>query len=47
LPHERDRLRALGEAYLRLRYAQAVPAPESLRMFRRAVRDFKPRRMVK
>lgn len=47
LPHERARLRALGEAYLRLRYSGAMPTPESLRMFRRAVRDFKPRRMVK
>jgi hypothetical protein len=40
-------LRALGEAYLVLRYAQPVPATESLRTFRRAVRDFRPRRVVK
>jgi transglutaminase-like putative cysteine protease len=47
LPHERHRLHALGEAYLMLRYATEAPAPESLRAFRRAVREFRPRRMVK
>jgi len=47
LPHEREHLQALGEAWVHLRYARMSPAPESVRAFCRAVRDFHPRRMVK
>ncbi|HEX7341779.1 MAG TPA: DUF3488 and transglutaminase-like domain-containing protein [Rhodanobacteraceae bacterium] len=47
LPHESQRLEALGEAWVRLRYAQVSPTPESVRAFCRAVRDFRPRRVVK
>ncbi len=47
LPHERDRLNVLGDAWIRLRYAQSSPAPDAVRAFCRAVRDFRPRRVVK
>jgi len=47
LPHQRDRLEQLMRSYLDLRYAHDEPPPESLRAFRRAVRDFRPRRVVK
>ncbi|HET8555453.1 MAG TPA: DUF3488 and transglutaminase-like domain-containing protein [Rhodanobacteraceae bacterium] len=47
LPHERKRLKALGDAWVALRYAQTTPAPEAVRAFVRAVRDFRPRRVVK
>lgn len=47
LPHQRDMLEQLMRSYLDLRYAHDEPPPESLRAFRRAVRDFRPRRVVK
>lgn len=47
LPHERKRLKMLGDAWVALRYAQITPAPEAIRAFSRAVRDFRPRRVVK
>ncbi|HET7266478.1 MAG TPA: DUF3488 and transglutaminase-like domain-containing protein [Oleiagrimonas sp.] len=47
LPHEREHLQALGDAWVRLRYARVSPTPESIRAFGRAVRDFHPRRVVK
>jgi transglutaminase-like putative cysteine protease len=47
LPAERERLRALGEAWVALRYAQVQPAPEAVRRFCRAVRDFRPHCVVK
>ncbi len=47
LPHERRRLEALGRAWVSLRYAQVSPTSESIRAFCRAVRDFRPRRVVK
>jgi transglutaminase-like putative cysteine protease len=47
LPHQRDVLEQLMRSYLDLRYAHDEPPPEPLRAFRRAVRDFRPRRVVK
>ena len=47
LPAQRDRLTELMHRYLELRYAQPEPTSESLRAFRRAVRDFPVVRMVK
>ena len=47
LPHQRDMLEQLMRSYLDLRYAHDEPPPEPLRAFRRAVRDFRPRRVVK
>ncbi|MBU6249036.1 MAG: transglutaminase-like domain-containing protein [Xanthomonadaceae bacterium] len=41
LPGHRDALLALMEQYLQLRYAVDEPAGESLRSFRRKVRDFR------
>lgn len=40
LPARREELAALMTSYLDLRYANDTPAPEPLRAFRRAVRDF-------
>ncbi len=47
LPARRDALKALSESYLECRYAHAEPSPESVRAFRRLVRDFKVRGVVK
>jgi hypothetical protein len=47
LPLQRDVVEQLMRSYLDLRYAHDEPPPESLRAFRRAVRDFRPRRVVK
>lgn len=46
LPRQRDALLALMEQYLQLRYASDEPASESLRDFRRKVRDFRTARVV-
>jgi protein-glutamine gamma-glutamyltransferase len=46
LPAQRAELDPLMRCYIELRYATAEPSPESLRTFRRAVRNFQPRRMV-
>ncbi|HEX7338603.1 MAG TPA: DUF3488 and transglutaminase-like domain-containing protein [Rhodanobacteraceae bacterium] len=47
LPHERERLEAIGKAWVDLRYARMSPPPESVRAFCRIVREFRPRRVVK
>jgi hypothetical protein len=47
LPAQRDELERLMDRYLELRYAHDEPMPELLREFQRAVREFRPRRMVK
>jgi len=47
LPGQRHALERLSELYLRLRYASDEPPPESLDRFRRAVKEFKARRVVK
>jgi transglutaminase-like putative cysteine protease len=47
LPAQRDELERLMDRYLELRYALHEPVPELLREFQRAVREFRPRRMVK
>jgi transglutaminase-like putative cysteine protease len=47
LPGQRDELATLMAQYLDLRYANDIPAPEPLRHFRRAVRDFRVARVVK
>ncbi|HEX7815882.1 DUF3488 and transglutaminase-like domain-containing protein [Dyella sp.] len=47
LPHQRDKLEGLMRSYLDLRYAHDEPPPELLRAFRQAVREFRPRRVVK
>ncbi|WP_266168124.1 transglutaminase TgpA family protein [Dyella subtropica] len=47
LPTQRVELDRLMKSYLDLRYAHAVPPPESLRGFCQAVRDFRPRHVVK
>jgi protein-glutamine gamma-glutamyltransferase len=46
LPAQRTELDHLMRCYIDLRYATVVPSPESLRTFRRAVRNFQPRRVV-
>jgi len=46
LPTQRAELDHLMRCYIELRYATAEPSPESLRMFRRAVRNFQPHRVV-
>lgn len=46
LPGQREALRVLMEQYLQLRYAGDEPADESLRDFRRKVRDFRAARVV-
>jgi transglutaminase-like putative cysteine protease len=47
LPAQRAELERLMDCYLELRYAHVEPPPESLRRFRRAVRDFRAVRVVK
>ncbi|WP_424683907.1 transglutaminase TgpA family protein [Frateuria sp. YIM B11624] len=47
LPVQRDELERLMDRYLELRYAHDEPVPELLREFQRAVREFRPRRVVK
>jgi protein-glutamine gamma-glutamyltransferase len=47
LPAQRDELERLMHRYLDLRYARDEPAPELLRAFQQAVREFRPRRVVK
>jgi len=47
LPHQRDELATLMTHYLELRYANDIPAPEPLRAFQRAVRDFRVVSVVK
>ncbi|MEV8519386.1 DUF3488 and transglutaminase-like domain-containing protein [Dyella marensis] len=47
LPGQREQLDQLMRSYLDLRYAHQTPPPEPLRRFRRAVRDFRPRHVVK
>jgi protein-glutamine gamma-glutamyltransferase len=46
LPTQRAELNHLMRCYIELRYATAEPSPESLRMFKRAVRNFRPLHMV-
>ncbi|HET6806300.1 MAG TPA: DUF3488 and transglutaminase-like domain-containing protein [Frateuria sp.] len=47
LPAQRDQLEQLMNRYLELRYAHDEPVPELLREFQQAVREFRPRRVVK
>jgi hypothetical protein len=47
LPAQREELTALTRRYLDLRYAHDEPPPESVHAFRRAVRDFRARNVVK
>jgi transglutaminase-like putative cysteine protease len=47
LPAQRAELERLMNRYLELRYAHDEPVPELLREFQRAVREFRPRRVVK
>ena len=47
LPAQRSELEQLMNRYLDLRYAHEEPVPELLRAFQRAVREFRPRRVVK
>ena len=47
LPTQRGELERLMNRYLDLRYAHDEPVPELLRQFQRAVREFRPRRVVK
>lgn len=47
LPAQRSELERLMNRYLDLRYASDEPRPELLRQFQRAVREFRPRRVVK
>jgi len=47
LPHQRDELAMLMASYLELRYANDIPAPEPLRAFRRAVKEFRVVSVVK
>lgn len=46
LPSQRAELDHLMRCYIELRYATVDPSTESLRAFRRAVRNFQPRRVV-
>lgn len=46
LPGQRTELDHLMRSYIELRYANVEPPPASLRVFRRAVRNFQPRRVV-
>ncbi|GAB2570407.1 DUF3488 domain-containing transglutaminase family protein [Dyella jejuensis] len=46
MPAQRAELDHLMRCYIELRYATIKPSPESLRAFRRAVRNFHPHRMV-
>lgn len=47
LPAQREELRRLSAIYLELRYAHDEPAPEPLRAFCRAVRNFRAANVVK
>lgn len=47
LPSHRDTLEHLMRTYLELRYAHDEPPADLLKNFRRAARDFRPRRVVK
>ena len=47
IPTRRAELEHLMKCYLELRYAHDEPPPGLLKNFRQAVRDFRPRRMVK
>jgi len=47
LPSQRAMIEQLMDCYLALRYAHNEPPPELLRRFRRAVRNFRPVRVVK
>ncbi|WP_114241187.1 DUF3488 and transglutaminase-like domain-containing protein [Dyella sp. C9] len=47
LPAQRADLERLKRTYLELRYAHEQPPAELLKNFRRAARDFRPRRVVK
>lgn len=47
LPAQREKLAALTRRYLDLRYAHDEPPPESVHAFRRVVRDFRPKNVVK
>ncbi len=47
LPSQREELAELMRRYLDLRYAHDEPPPESVRAFRRAVRDFRTKNVVK
>jgi transglutaminase-like putative cysteine protease len=47
LPAQRGELERLMNRYLELRYAHDEPVPELLRDFQQAVREFRPRRVVK
>ncbi|MFC4761501.1 transglutaminase TgpA family protein [Dyella koreensis] len=47
LPTQRAELDQLMRSYLDLRYAYTDPPPESVRGFKQAVRDFRPRHVVK
>ena len=47
LPARRAELERLMDCYLELRYAHLEPPPGSLQHFRRAVRNFRPVRVVK
>jgi transglutaminase-like putative cysteine protease len=47
LPAQRNELELLMNRYLELRYSSDEPSPELLRGFQRAVREFRPRRVVK
>ena len=47
LPGQRAQLDQLMRSYLDLRYAHQTPPPDPLRRFRRAVREFRPRHVVK
>ena len=46
LPGQRAELDHLMRCYIELRYATVEPSTESLRVFRQAVRNFQPRRVV-
>jgi transglutaminase-like putative cysteine protease len=47
LPDDRNALERLSEVYLRSRYANDEPPPESVSEFSRAVKELRPRRVVK
>ncbi len=47
LPHEHKALNILAASWMNLRYAQTRPDTEAVQAFCRAVRDFRPRRVVK
>ncbi|MBE1161269.1 transglutaminase TgpA family protein [Dyella acidiphila] len=46
IPGQRSELDYLMRCYIELRYANVEPPPESLRAFRRAVRNFQPHNVV-